>query len=69
LGGAVTIYISFIPNTEIIPILFSQQNHQNAKYLKDKLIEVIKDDLDKTLFVISSDFSHYHSASTARTLD
>lgn len=57
------------PDLKIVPILFSQQNLENAKYLLEKLTEVLGKSIDETLFIISSDFSHYHSAQTAERMD
>lgn len=55
-----------VPNFKIIPILFAQQNHENAVVLYEHLKKYID---SKTLVIISTDLSHYHSYNVAKEMD
>ena len=57
------------PETKILPILIGYQYDQSSLYLSQKLVELFRDRLDKTVFVISSDLSHYHDHTKAETMD
>lgn len=57
------------PDAEIVPILFGEQNSENSKRLAEILSEYFKDRLDKTVFIISSDLSHYHDNRIATEMD
>ncbi len=57
------------PNAKIVSLLFGEQNWDNARLLKDSLINTIKDLPKRYLIVVSSDLSHYHSSVDALMLD
>lgn len=57
------------PETTILPILIGRQFDSSSQYLSDTLINVIGERLDKTVFIISSDLSHYHSSTIAEKMD
>jgi len=57
------------PKAEIIPIIFNHQTYENAVLLAEILKPWIEKDMDQNVVLISSDFSHYHSAETARIMD
>ena len=58
-----------LPKAKIVPILFGDQNKQNALLLKDALLSVIEKTDRKTVVVASTDLSHYHSHVDAEALD
>jgi len=53
------------PNVEIVPIILGNQNSKNSVILSEVLSRVFKNRLDKTVFIISSDLSHYYDSDTA----
>lgn len=55
------------PNCKIVPVLFSHSC--NTSYFADTLLEQFENQLDSTIFIISSDLSHYHSAEKAIKMD
>ncbi|MBW6516326.1 MAG: AmmeMemoRadiSam system protein B [Candidatus Cloacimonetes bacterium] len=57
------------PQAKILPILIGYQYDQSSLYLSQKLAELFKDKMDKTVFIISSDLSHYHSHTQAEQMD
>jgi len=57
------------PQAKILPILIGYQYDQSSLYLSQKLAEMFKDKLDSTVFIISSDLSHYHTSIQAETMD
>ena len=57
------------PDARIIPILLGEQNPENSIKLASILAKYFKDRLDKTVFIISSDLSHYHDSETATEMD
>ncbi len=57
------------PEARILPILIGKQSDVSSQYLSNKLTKVLKEDLTKTVFIISSDLSHYHDSVTAREMD
>lgn len=57
------------PETKILPILIGNQSDENSEYLSKKLISLLSGKLDDTVFIISSDLSHFHDSSTAEYLD
>lgn len=57
------------PDAKIVPILMGEQNPENSKRLSSILAECFKDRLDKTVFIISSDLSHYHDNRIATEMD
>ncbi|HCX73967.1 MAG TPA: AmmeMemoRadiSam system protein B [Candidatus Cloacimonas sp.] len=71
--NSLEIQIPFIqhlnPDAEIVPILIGRQNNENSSNLAKKLFELFQDKLAETLFVASSDLSHYHNAELASKMD
>ncbi|RLC57797.1 MAG: AmmeMemoRadiSam system protein B [Candidatus Cloacimonadota bacterium] len=57
------------PDAKLVPILLGEQNAKNSKRLASILTECFKDRLDKTVFIISSDLSHYHDNRIATEMD
>jgi hypothetical protein len=57
------------PEARILPLLIGYQYEQSSRYLSGKLAELFRDRMDKTVFIISSDLSHYHNRSAAETMD
>lgn len=57
------------PDVRIVPLIVSSQQLKNSAYLADTLYEVFRDELDHTVFIASSDLSHYHSGDMARIMD
>jgi len=57
------------PGVEIVPIILGNQNSKNSLLLANILSQVFKDRLDKTVFVVSSDLSHYYDSETAAEKD
>lgn len=57
------------PNAKIVPIILGEQNPENSRRLARILAEYFKDRLDKTVFIISSDLSHYHDNRIATEMD
>lgn len=57
------------PEAEILPILIGNQSRENSSYLAQHLAELLKYRLDKTVFIASSDLSHYHNSNTATEMD
>lgn len=53
----------------ILPLLIGAQHDQSSLYLAEKLAEMFTDKVDKTVFIISTDLSHYHNALQAEQLD
>ncbi|OQX86560.1 MAG: AmmeMemoRadiSam system protein B [Candidatus Omnitrophica bacterium 4484_70.2] len=56
-----------LKNFKIVPIVFGRVNIQQLKKLASVLDELSKD--KKTLVVVSSDLSHYHSYTQAKNID
>jgi len=54
------------PEIKLVPIIFANQTIENAKKLAEYLSTIYNED---TLIVISTDLSHFHSASTAEHKD
>jgi MEMO1 family protein len=54
---------------KILPILIGNQSSDNSKYLAETLFKQFGENLDRVVFIISSDLSHYHSADTAAEMD
>jgi AmmeMemoRadiSam system protein B len=60
-------FLHFInPEIRIVPIIFCKQTFQNTEILAKHLLELHD---DKTLIVISTDLSHYHTAKQAEAMD
>ncbi len=57
------------PKIKIIPILLGSQTMKNSENLAEILVGEFEDQLDKTVFVISTDLSHYYSSSIAEEKD
>ena len=57
------------PDVEIVPIILGNQNIKNSLLLADVLSQVFTKRLDKTVFIISSDLSHYYDSETAAEKD
>ena len=58
----------FLGDFKLIPIVISNQHKFNSALLGDILLRSI-DDIENTLFVASTDLSHFHDANTAEKLD
>jgi AmmeMemoRadiSam system protein B len=54
---------------QIVPILLGNQNVENSRNLAKILTEVFKDELTTTVFIISTDLSHYYDSDTASKMD
>ena len=54
---------------QIVPILLGNQNVENSRNLAKILAEVFKDKLTTTVFIISTDLSHYYDSDTASNMD
>jgi len=54
------------PNIKIVPIIFAKQTKENAQKLAEYLSTIYSED---TLIIVSTDLSHFHSASTAEHKD
>ena len=57
------------PEAKIVPIIMGEQNPDNSKRLAEILAEYFKDRMDKTVFIISSDLSHYYNSEIATEMD
>ncbi len=57
------------PDAKIVPILLGAQSPENSRRLSIILAEYFKDRLDSTVFIISSDLSHYYESETATKMD
>jgi len=57
------------PKAKIVPILLGRQNENNSKKLASILAEYFQDQLDSTVFIVSSDLSHYHTQDEAIEMD
>jgi len=57
------------PDATIVPIIFGNQNAENAVILANILKNAFAERLDETVFIISSDLSHYYDDETARKMD
>ncbi|MEA2096203.1 MAG: AmmeMemoRadiSam system protein B [Candidatus Cloacimonadota bacterium] len=57
------------PDVKIVPIILGEQNPENSRRLARILAEYFKERLDKTVFIISSDLSHYHDNKLATEMD
>ena len=57
------------PEAKIVPILMGEQNPENSRRLAVNLAEYFEDRLEKTVFIISSDLSHYYDKPTATKMD
>ncbi|MCL2064135.1 MAG: AmmeMemoRadiSam system protein B [Candidatus Cloacimonetes bacterium] len=54
------------PHIQILPIIFVRQNFINAKILSEYLSDFINED---TLFIISTDLSHFYKSTVAEKMD
>ncbi|MCK5051819.1 MAG: AmmeMemoRadiSam system protein B [Candidatus Cloacimonetes bacterium] len=57
------------PDAKIVPIILGEQNPENSKRLANILAEYFKGRLNKTVFIISSDLSHYYKSEIATEMD
>jgi len=57
------------PGAKIAPVLFGEQNLENAKILAEAIIPTFRTIPRKWVIIISTDLSHYHSHVEASTLD
>ncbi len=57
------------PKIKIVPILLGSQTPENSENLAEILVGEFKDQLDKTVFIFSTDLSHYYSSSIAEEKD
>ncbi len=54
---------------QIVPILLGNQSVENSRNLAKILAGLFSDKLATTVFIISSDLSHYHDSDTASNMD
>ena len=57
------------PDARIVPILIGYQYDQSSIFLAQKLAEILKDRMQDTVLIISSDLSHYHNHAVAEQMD
>lgn len=57
------------PDAKIVPIILGEQSLENSRRLSNILSEYFKDKLDSTVFIISSDLSHYYESEIATEMD
>jgi len=57
------------PKAKIVPIIFGNQNFANAENLAEILKEEFAEKTEETVFIVSSDLSHYYDDETARRMD
>jgi len=57
------------PEVKIVPIIFGNQSGENSEILANTLAERYKDKMEKTVFIASSDLSHYHDSIRAQEMD
>ncbi|MBN2461453.1 MAG: AmmeMemoRadiSam system protein B [Candidatus Cloacimonetes bacterium] len=57
------------PEARIVPIIFGNQSAENSAFLADKLANYFRDRLKGTVFIVSSDLSHYHDSIRAQEMD
>lgn len=63
-------FLQFInKKVKIVPIVFGAQNYSNSLILSKILTNLFSDKLDETVFVISSDLSHYYDSDIAKKKD
>jgi AmmeMemoRadiSam system protein B len=63
-------FIQYIQNnSKIVPILFGDQSWDNSTVLKNALVSLLKNKLDKCIVIVSTDLSHYHSHVDAQAKD
>ncbi|MBN1327127.1 MAG: AmmeMemoRadiSam system protein B [Candidatus Cloacimonetes bacterium] len=63
-------FLQFInPSAKILPVIFGVQNSENSQILALELADYFKDKLAETVFIISSDLSHYHDSFKAQAMD
>ena len=70
---AIEVQIPFIQtvlkNCKVVPILIGEQNWETSEILKNALIEVLKENPDRYIVIISTDLSHYHPHIEAQSYD
>ncbi|MGQ9617051.1 MAG: AmmeMemoRadiSam system protein B [Spirochaetota bacterium] len=57
------------PGAKIVPVLFGEQNLENARLLTQALIKTFSAIHRRWVVIVSSDLSHYHSHVEASSLD
>ncbi|MDP8202260.1 MAG: AmmeMemoRadiSam system protein B [Candidatus Tenebribacter burtonii] len=57
------------PEAKIVPFILGEQNPNNSRRLSEMLSEYFRNRLTKTVFIISSDLSHYYDSKTATGMD
>ncbi|MDO9576711.1 MAG: AmmeMemoRadiSam system protein B [Candidatus Cloacimonadales bacterium] len=57
------------PSARIVPILVGNQTFENSERLANILQQEFADRLDKTIFIISTDLSHYYEGRIAEKMD
>ncbi len=54
---------------KIVPILLGNQTFENSEKLAEILIKEFRDQMEDTVFIISSDLSHYYQGNVASAMD
>ena len=54
---------------QIVPILLGNQSVENSRNLAKILVKIFSDKLATTVFIVSSDLSHYYDGNTALNMD
>lgn len=54
---------------KIVPIVFGNQNFENAILLAEKLLPIVHKAIHDTAIIVSTDLSHYHTRSHAKEMD
>ena len=57
------------PKAKILPILIGRQGNSSSEYLAVKLAKLFSERIDRTVFIVSTDLSHYHDSSLASEMD
>lgn len=59
----------FFPDVSICPVMIGRQNPDTAKALAAKLYDLLQSSHRRIGIVVSTDLSHYHSATNAEVMD
>jgi AmmeMemoRadiSam system protein B len=57
------------PDVRVTPIILGNQGLNTSRELSELLLDTFADQIDETVFIASTDLSHYHSAKEAELLD
>ncbi|MBT4575746.1 MAG: AmmeMemoRadiSam system protein B [Candidatus Cloacimonetes bacterium] len=57
------------PDAVIVPILLGKQSLENSEKLAAILAECFEEKLERTVFIVSSDLSHYYESDVATAMD